>query len=662
MPPISLLKPRTSVIAAILAVGVAICALICWSALRTNGAFGFPLDDPWIHLQFARNFRDYGSFSYFRNEMVTSGSTSPLYTLLLAAGFLVTSNEMLLSYALGIAFFTAGGFFLSRVGDGLFKSRPILMVAAVALYLLEPRLQWAALSGMETTLFLCLLFAVWYFYRIRSARWLGVTAGLLLWTRPEAIIFLATLALDVAYQARWVRRPPVRKKSPSPVPVDNRWILTALLIAAIIGIGYAAFNFFLSGSFLPNTYAAKTRYYNSGGEGFPAAVFHFLTSGHMPVLACLVSIAVIEVLWKVVKRAGQDYLVPVFWSAALFLAYWHKLPFLYQEGRYLMPILPFIILLGLRGAELVLLAGKKAVTALGNRAADTGFTAGISLLLAAQFVIASWKMGKEYATECKYINDRQVRTAHWITEHTPADAIIGTHDVGAIAFYSGRRIVDMVGLVSPGMIDNIGSFDRLKGFLTRNHVTHLAVLRNWFEVANQNPLFQTDERTPEIMEVFAYDPSRTHFTPQNAGSLASEGIYYLSMGQVQRAGPLLQQSIRLDPQSARARCFLGLALLSAGNSADAEREIRTALTLQPDSWQSSLALARVHLARNDPNHALAVYNEVAQKFPGCAPVYQELSQFYRGIGKDSVLARRYAEKYVELSQESSSQSSVTNPR
>src|SRR5512135_3561499 len=67
-----------------------------------NGAFGFPLDDPWIHLQFAKNLHDYGSFSYYRNEMATSGSTSPLYTLLLSAGFVFTSNEMILSYVLGI--------------------------------------------------------------------------------------------------------------------------------------------------------------------------------------------------------------------------------------------------------------------------------------------------------------------------------------------------------------------------------------------------------------------------------------------------------------------------------------------------------------------------------------------------------------------------------
>ncbi len=82
MPKHELFTPQRLAIAAITAIGAAICILICRSALQVNGGFGFPLDDPWIHLQFARTLREYGRFSYFANEMITSGSTSPLYTLL----------------------------------------------------------------------------------------------------------------------------------------------------------------------------------------------------------------------------------------------------------------------------------------------------------------------------------------------------------------------------------------------------------------------------------------------------------------------------------------------------------------------------------------------------------------------------------------------------
>ena len=97
----------------ILAVVASLAGFLCiqtlTSALRANGESGFPLDDAWIHLQFARNLHDFGSFSFYKNEMVTAGSTSPLFTLLLAAGFFVTSDGLLLSHVVGIFSLLAAG-------------------------------------------------------------------------------------------------------------------------------------------------------------------------------------------------------------------------------------------------------------------------------------------------------------------------------------------------------------------------------------------------------------------------------------------------------------------------------------------------------------------------------------------------------------------------
>ena len=64
------------------AVGI---VLYGWQESRaTGGQVGFPLDDSWIHLQFARNVATGWGFSYNPGEP-TPGSTAPLWTLLLAA-------------------------------------------------------------------------------------------------------------------------------------------------------------------------------------------------------------------------------------------------------------------------------------------------------------------------------------------------------------------------------------------------------------------------------------------------------------------------------------------------------------------------------------------------------------------------------------------------
>src|SRR5713226_5999157 len=208
----------------ILFIGAGMCAFAFWNAYQTNGSFGFPLDDSWIHLQFARNLHDYGSYSYYKDEMVTSGSTSPLYTFLLAAGFIATNNEMLLSYILGVTFLLGAGIYLFKSSMIDFDQNVLLAGGAVFLVLFEPRLQWIALSGMETTLFIFLLTAAMYYYKGRREFLCGTTSGLLLWVRPEAIIFLGALLIDVVYHD-YVARMKVFQKITATFTADFFWWL-----------------------------------------------------------------------------------------------------------------------------------------------------------------------------------------------------------------------------------------------------------------------------------------------------------------------------------------------------------------------------------------------------------------------------------------------------
>src|SRR5262249_50979860 len=65
------------------------------------GAAGFPLDDSWIHLQFARNLAEGAGFAYNPGVPV-AGSTAPLWTLLLAAGARVAGASLLMAKTLGV--------------------------------------------------------------------------------------------------------------------------------------------------------------------------------------------------------------------------------------------------------------------------------------------------------------------------------------------------------------------------------------------------------------------------------------------------------------------------------------------------------------------------------------------------------------------------------
>ena len=53
-----------------------------------SGRLGFPLDDSWIHLVFARNLAQGEGLSFNPGELVP-GSTAPLWTALLSLMFLL---------------------------------------------------------------------------------------------------------------------------------------------------------------------------------------------------------------------------------------------------------------------------------------------------------------------------------------------------------------------------------------------------------------------------------------------------------------------------------------------------------------------------------------------------------------------------------------------
>jgi tetratricopeptide (TPR) repeat protein len=132
------------------------------------------------------------------------------------------------------------------------------------------------------------------------------------------------------------------------------------------------------------------------------------------------------------------------------------------------------------------------------------------------------------------------------------------------------------------MINNIGRFDLLIRFLEKNHATHIAALRNWFEVVNSSPLFQTDPLYYEVMQVFTFDPTRTRFAPQQATRLNDIGEYYFLNGDVGAALIYIRRSLLLDPNSARTNYLLGRAELAAGNVNTARESFAAVLGLQPD--------------------------------------------------------------------------------
>jgi hypothetical protein len=107
----------------------------------------------------------------------------------------------------------------------------------------------------------------------------------------------------------------------------------------------------------------------------------------------------------------------------------------FQEGRYSTHLLPIAV---------VVLAA-----ALGKGVRP--HAAALAAVLAAG-VIALQPVAERYAWGVQNINGMQVHLGRWLDAHTPKSATLAVNDIGAIAFFSRRSVIDLMGLVTPDIL------------------------------------------------------------------------------------------------------------------------------------------------------------------------------------------------------------------
>jgi hypothetical protein len=142
----------------LLAGGAAACLGYLAIELRQlHGGLGWPLDDSWIHLQFARNLAAGRGLSYNPGELVT-GSTAPLWTALLALLASLPGSALAWAQLAGGLLYLAGIDATWRLARELGLGSGLAALAG-GLTLGTGWLVWSALSGMEIPLFV--LLATW---------------------------------------------------------------------------------------------------------------------------------------------------------------------------------------------------------------------------------------------------------------------------------------------------------------------------------------------------------------------------------------------------------------------------------------------------------------------------------------------------------------------
>ncbi len=100
-------------------------------------------------------------------------------------------------------------------------------------------------------------------------------------------------------------------------------------------------------------------------------------------------------------------------------------------------------------------------------------------------------------------------------------------------------------------------------------------------------------RSPEIMEVFSYDPGRTRFISQDVTRGVMTASQLLGAGRPAEALRILEFQNRVEPASARVHYLMAVAAVALGRPDQADAELRIAVQLQADHWPARVLLAEV---------------------------------------------------------------------
>lgn len=447
---------------------------------------GFPLDDSWIHQTYARNLALHGEWA-FRPGIPSAGSTAPLWSALLALGFLLRLSPHIWTYFLGtVTLFALAVICEWAVRQLVDSYRPRFPWVGIFIAF-EWHLAWAAMSGMETLLHGLIVTTVLIMLMTNTPRFLilGLLTGLAVWVRPDGLTLLGPVLLTIL-----ITQPDAHSR------------LTAIT-RYFIGFGsiflfYILFNLTIGGTSMPNTFYAKQAEYASW-QTLP-----ILTRLGQMSLQLLVGPGLVLVIgvvgWLVISIRQKKWgsVAAIIWCAGYLILYVLRLP-MYQHGRYIMPAMPIFFLFGLLAfAEF----DNGKMFARYHWIGQTIWRASIVMLTVAFIFLGA----QSYAKDVAVIESEMVVTAKWVAANLQPDALIAAHDIGALGYFDNHKLIDLAGLVSPDVIPFIRDEPRLANYLNQRGADYLISFPFFYPLLTKNA---------EVVFVTNGSMSRTIFNEEN---------------------------------------------------------------------------------------------------------------------------------------------------
>lgn len=431
------------------------------------GRLGFPLDDSWIHLQFARQIAAGEGLAYNPGQWV-AGSSAPLWTALVAVVFALPVPTLwgvkLLGGGCLLATVHATGRLAAELGLSPGAGRLAAVLVATSHWLV-----WAALAGMEVHLFTSLaLWGLVLHLRERAAGGLGAALPVLalaVLARPEGFLLLALALADRTFVGPRTGASP-RELARLAVP-----LAAALLIAAPTFLFYRL----IGDSPLPTTFAVKAGApdFLPSGRYLRAALDVLFRS--QPVTLIFAGAGILRLAERLGTARGRG-LLPAAWLLGLPLAYSLLAsdagPVIVGNfGRYLFPLLPLVAVLGVLGWQ-------RLARRLGRSAR--------AALTAAVLLPQLWGLATGvpfYLRTIANVEDGDVAAARWLAARLPPEALVAAQDVGALKYHLPNPLLDLTGIVNPDILPHLRAADweaSLYAYLAARRPAYLVVFPEYY--------------------------------------------------------------------------------------------------------------------------------------------------------------------------------------
>lgn len=427
--------------------GLPVIVLIFYLSVVAH--FDYTPDDTFIYLQFAKNITNGNGFAFNAGEP-TYGTTSPLWTLSIAVGGFFGLDLLLTAKIIDVI--AASGtlivFFL--LAFEILKHHLVALLATLAFSLNAWLVRWSA-TGMETSLAVLLTLLVILYAMQKEYSIAIIFAAILNLVCPETFLLTILVFIDIFPNSLDKKR-------------AVKLISVGLFVFSVIVIPWLVFAYLNFGTIIPNTAITKA------GLGFKLDDFLWTVTDLFKTLfiteALTISIVLIgliiisyEILRKLKMKSENDVLsakdwlrynfLPIGWAIGLILLY-----LLTQANiisRYLLLIIPVFIIYSYWFTIFIL-----------NRFKLERFSFSLIFLLTAFIMLQNQFLYHKYVKTSinsftEGMSECFIPIGNWLRENTPEDATVFIPDIGAVGYYSQRRICDAAGLVSPQILKYLRS-------------------------------------------------------------------------------------------------------------------------------------------------------------------------------------------------------------